>query len=170
MRHVMTFLQNHLHVTRSEATFVGVFTTLILLGSAGAKLLPVITQRGLHEHASVETLLTTLDSLGRQDEAVRGSSEPDSTRSEHALKGAGPATSEVRAGTTTSKPLPSRRININVASARDLERIPGIGPAMSQRIIERRRQRPFTSVEDLMDVKGIGQKTLEKMRPFISVP
>lgn len=168
MRHVLTFLQNHLHVTRSEATFVGVFTTLILLGTAGAKLLPVVSSNGLHQHASVESLLTTLDSLGRQDEAIRVE-RPDTARSGQIPQGAGQASAGGGRG-ASGKPLPGTLININSASARDLERIPGIGPAMSQRIIERRRQRPFTSIEDLMDVKGIGQRTLEKMRPFISVP
>jgi competence ComEA-like helix-hairpin-helix protein len=169
MRHVLTFLQNYLHVTRSEATFVGVFTTLILLGTAGAKLLPVFADNRLHEHASVETLLMTLDSLGRQDEALRGVERPDTTGSGHTTQGAAQATA-AHSSNATGKPLPSGRININTASSRDLERIPGIGPAMSQRIIERRRQRTFTSVEDLLDVKGIGQKTLEKIRPYISVP
>ena len=87
MRHVLTFLQNHLHVTRSEATFVGVFTTLILLGTAGAKLLPVVSSNGLHQHASVESLLTTLDSLGRQDEAIRVE-RPDTARSGQIPQGA----------------------------------------------------------------------------------
>jgi competence ComEA-like helix-hairpin-helix protein len=169
MRHVLTFLQNHLHVTRSEATFVGVFTTLILLGTAGAKLLPVVANGRLHEHASVETLLMTLDSLGRQDEAIRGVEMPATTSSGHTTQGAAQATAG-HTSNASGKPLPSGRININTASSRDLERIPGIGPAMSQRIIERRRQRPFTSHEDLLDVKGIGQKTLEKIRPYISVP
>lgn len=169
MRHVLTFLQNHLHVTRSEATFVGVFTTLILLGTAGAKLLPVVSSNGLHQHASVESLLTTLDSLGRQQQTALSTGGPDTARSGQIPQGAGQASAGGGRG-ASGKPLPGTLININSASARDLERIPGIGPAMSQRIIERRRQRPFTSIEDLMDVKGIGQRTLEKMRPFISVP
>ena len=169
MRHVLTFLQNHLHVTRSEATFVGVFTTLVLLGTAGAKLLPVVAGNSLHEHASVEKLLTALDSLGRQDETGRMANRPDSVVSGQDPERANPA-SAGRKSVGSGKPLPNGRININSAPARELERIPGIGPAMSERIIARRRQRPFTSIEDLLDVKGIGQKTLEKIRPFVSVP
>jgi competence protein ComEA len=57
-------------------------------------------------------------------------------------------------------------INVNVASAQDLERLPGVGPVMAQNIVA---ARPFKSVDDLDRVKGIGPKTLGKIRPFVVV-
>jgi len=64
---------------------------------------------------------------------------------------------------------PTERIHLNQASAAELQRLPGIGPAMSARIIAARGQQPFKSVDELRRVPGIGAKTLEKLRPFITV-
>jgi competence protein ComEA len=61
------------------------------------------------------------------------------------------------------------RIDVNHASATDLQRLPGIGPVMSQRIIQEREKSPFRKVDELRRVSGIGAKTLEKLRPFITV-
>ena len=61
-------------------------------------------------------------------------------------------------------------LNINTASAEELETLPHIGPRMAERIIEyRKKHGEFTSVDALQNVSGIGKKTLEKLRPFIRV-
>ena len=67
----------------------------------------------------------------------------------------------------SGKPPPAPT-NINTASAAELQRLPRIGPALSQRIVEYRRAHgPFRTAEQVTEVKGIGDKTLEKMRPWI---
>ena len=60
----------------------------------------------------------------------------------------------------------TKKININKASAKELESLPGIGPALSKRIVE---GRPYESIEDIMKVKGIGQKTFDKIKDKITV-
>ncbi|MCX7992240.1 MAG: helix-hairpin-helix domain-containing protein [Fimbriimonadales bacterium] len=61
-------------------------------------------------------------------------------------------------------------INLNTATAEDLEAIPGIGPTLAQRIVEYRATHgKFSSVDDLLEVHGIGQKRLENMRPYVTV-
>lgn len=67
------------------------------------------------------------------------------------------------------KAPPSERIDVNHATAAELRRLPGIGPTLSQRIIEKREEQPFRSVDDLRRVRGIGAKTLERLRPHVSV-
>jgi competence protein ComEA len=63
-----------------------------------------------------------------------------------------------------------RQVDLNKASAEELTSIPGIGVALAQRIIEfREKEGPFRRVEDLMKVKGIGEKSFEKMRPHVKV-
>jgi competence protein ComEA len=65
---------------------------------------------------------------------------------------------------------PAAPININRATAAELQKLPGIGPKISQRIIdERTLHGPFKSVDDLRRVPGIGPKTLEKLRPYITI-
>ena len=58
------------------------------------------------------------------------------------------------------------KLNINNATKEELVLLPGIGPTYSQRIIE---SRPFNSVEDLIKIKGIGPKTLERIKNRITV-
>jgi competence protein ComEA len=61
-------------------------------------------------------------------------------------------------------------IDLNQASAEQLTRLPGIGEALAKRIVDFREQHgPFKRVEDLMKVKGIGEKSFEKLRPYIKV-
>jgi competence protein ComEA len=61
-------------------------------------------------------------------------------------------------------------INLNTATADQLEAIPGIGPVLAQRIIEYRQTHGrFQSVDELLEVRGIGPKRLESMRPYVTV-
>jgi competence protein ComEA len=61
-------------------------------------------------------------------------------------------------------------LDLNRAVAADLERLPGVGPALAGRILkERARLGSFASVEDLLRVRGIGPATLEKLRPLVRV-
>jgi competence protein ComEA len=59
-------------------------------------------------------------------------------------------------------------IDVNRATAAELQQLPGIGPKMSQRIIDERAKAPFKSVDELRRVSGIGAKTLEKLKPYIT--
>ncbi len=62
------------------------------------------------------------------------------------------------------------KVNINQASTDQLVTLPGIGPAMAKRIIEHRTKNgPFKKVEDLMSVKGIGEKKFQKIRDRLTL-
>ena len=59
-------------------------------------------------------------------------------------------------------------VNVNTATAEELELLPGIGDARARQVIELRKRRGgFKSVEELRDVKGIGDSALERMRPHL---
>ncbi|MGZ4126293.1 MAG: helix-hairpin-helix domain-containing protein [Actinomycetota bacterium] len=61
-------------------------------------------------------------------------------------------------------------VNVNTATETELESLPGVGPVTAAAIIEYRTQNgPFATVDDLVDVSGIGPSTLEQMRPFVTV-
>ena len=61
-------------------------------------------------------------------------------------------------------------VDINTADSAELQRLPGVGPATAQKIIDYRTQTgSFSSVDQLLEVKGIGPKKLEKMRPFVAL-
>ena len=63
-----------------------------------------------------------------------------------------------------------KRIDLNSASASQLELLPQIGPVLSQRIINYRKTKgKFQRIEDVMKVSGIGEKTFEKIKDFITV-
>ena len=60
-------------------------------------------------------------------------------------------------------------VRINSASAGELQQLPGIGPALAQRIVETRSRERFTSADDLLRVPGIGKAKLAKLRAYVEV-
>jgi competence protein ComEA len=65
---------------------------------------------------------------------------------------------------------PKAKVNINTASQADLESLPRIGPKVAQRIIDYRNQNGnFKKIEDIMKVKGIGEKLFAQIKDLITV-
>jgi len=89
--------------------------------------------------------------------------------------GSAPSPSATPASAAPASPEPAgtpgdARININTASAVELTDLPGIGPVIAQRIIDYREEHgPFAAPEDIMGVSGIGEKTFEKLKDYITV-
>lgn len=70
----------------------------------------------------------------------------------------------------SSSPSAENPLNLNDASLGTLRTLPGIGPALAKRIDRyRSTQRPFQNVRELRRVRGIGRKTMEKLRPLVDV-
>ena len=81
-----------------------------------------------------------------------------------AQKPAGSAAKHASSATATSP------VNLNTATQAQLESLPGIGPSAAQRILEyRQKNGSFKKLEDLMNVKGIGEKSFLKLKPLITV-
>lgn len=74
------------------------------------------------------------------------------------------ATTSIEAGEQMVK------VSINAGSTVDLQTLPGIGAVTAERIVAFREQNgPFASIDDLVKVKGVGVKTLEKLRPMLEL-
>jgi competence protein ComEA len=61
-------------------------------------------------------------------------------------------------------------LNLNTATQADLEKLPGVGPATAKQILDyRQKNNGFKKVEELMNVKGIGEKSFLKLKPLVTI-
>ena len=77
------------------------------------------------------------------------------------------APAPARAGTTLA---PGATVNINTASAAELDALPGIGAKTAALIVDyRQKNGPFKKVEELMNIRGIGEKNFLKLKPQLTI-
>lgn len=82
------------------------------------------------------------------------------TRADEAAPAPRPAATKAAAETV---------VDVNAASEQDLVRVPGIGQSLARRIVQfRDKNGPYQRVEDLLKVQGIGEKSLQKLRPYLT--
>ena len=81
------------------------------------------------------------------------------------------AASAPAADNAAASPAPAKKtVNVNQASADELARLPRVGPSLAGKIVAHREQNgPFKRAEDLMEVKGIGEKMFASLKPYVSV-
>ena len=105
---------------------------------------------------------TTTASAGGGGQAPSSAGAPAASAAPEATS---PASETAQAPTSVSYPL-----NLNTATKEQLMTLSGIGDTLAQRIVDYRAQNgPFQSVDELDNVKGIGPKTIEKIRPYLTV-
>ncbi len=84
------------------------------------------------------------------------------------LLGAG-SISRIRSVPLTSADKAGARLDVNAATAAELRLVPGLGQSLSARLVQMRQSRgDFQSIDQLIDVRGIGPVKLEQMRPFVT--
>ena len=81
------------------------------------------------------------------------------------------ASSASAADNAAAAPAPTKKtVNVNQASADELARLPRVGPSLAGKIVAHRAQNgPFKRTEDVMEVKGIGEKMFTLLKPYLSV-
>ena len=122
--------------------------------------------RRSHEK-SFQEIVRGLESRDARDRAASATTGGDSSGAgARALAGG-----TMPGATPHSREVPVGRIDPNRASASELTRLPGIGPALAGRIVADRVSRgAFSSPQALLRVRGIGPKTLERIRGYLSFP
>ena len=79
-------------------------------------------------------------------------------------------TNNIKDGKSTNVKGVISKVNINLASQSDLETLPGIGPSLAQRILEYRKENgKFQKIEDIQNVKGIGDAKYNKIKDYLSI-
>ena len=152
---VLTSLQQRLGFTHNEVKVVLFLSAMFLLG-LGIRWYNAATQQDrtvLFDYASADSEFATRSS------ALASVTPP------------APAAPAPSASSTRRKPvLAPKSVNLNTASAEQLILLPGIGPSYAARIVAYRTEHgPFASIDELGEVKGIGKKRLEQIRPFVTV-
>ena len=108
------------------------------------------SQKSKKSSYSASSMRTTSDSIYSSD-----TNEPTKARSSKK---------------SSHKAPPSHPIKLNSATAEELQELPGIGPSISQRIVEYRTSHgSFHSIDDLLDVNGIGDKLFQRISPYLSL-
>ena len=131
-----------------------------------------VRQPGVYEFAEGDRVIDAIEraggSLPKADLSLLNLAAPLTDGTQILVPKTGPAVAGVPGGTVPGSS--SGLININSASATELETLSGIGEVLAATIVEYRDQNgPFASVEDLMDVSGIGPATLDEIRDQVTV-
>ena len=131
-----------------------------------------VRQPGVFEFVEGDRVIDAIERAGgplpKADLSLLNLAAPLADGTQILVPKTGPAVAGVPGGTAPGSS--GGLININSASATELESLSGIGEVLAATIVEYRDQNgPFASVEDLMDVSGIGPATLEEIRDQVTV-
>jgi competence protein ComEA len=140
---------------------------VLIVDVAGA-----VHQPGVYEFAEGDRVIDAIERAGGQlpkaDLSLLNLAAPLTDGTQILVPKSGPPGAVVPGGTAPGSS--TGLININSASATELETLSGIGEVLAATIIEYRDQNgPFASVDDLMDVSGIGPATLEEIRDQVTI-
>lgn len=125
--------------------------------------------------ASDDELYRAFDSLARVERSTFTGTTPDAVPVPELAAGdtlvqrATPFSQLSQRRPAKKEKITSGTININTASKEDLMRLPGVGEATAEKIMEFRQTKKFRRPEDIMQIKGIGKKKFEAMREFVEV-
>ena len=174
MRRKIYFLIERLEIKRSERIAVTLLLITFVVLNTTALMIEPVPNYDESEYQKLTKIFHQKSNALQEEEDIilarylpnRPSASPQNMQLDDEKKSeANPADTTKRDASSTD---PDALININSATEEQLQQLPGIGPAYAGRIIEWRQENgAFTSKDQLLDIKGIGEKRLAKIKPHI---
>ena len=116
-----------------------------------------------------EIIYQKLDSIEKADQSTYIGTDANGNVNQDLAKADTIVKKESPFPTSKKKETPNKLINLNKATKLELMKLPGVGEKTADVIIEYRKTNPFSRIEDVMNIKGIGPKKFDKMKEFIIV-
>lgn len=166
------FWLEKLKINRNERLAVTTLMVLLLVISAANLLVPQYQPYDEEYYARLDQVFESRSTMLKQKEdAILARYQPKANHELSIVARDTVVQDTVRTNTPDSgQEDKGSKINVNTADAQTLQSLPGIGPTYATRIVEyRQKNGSFTSYEQLLNIKGIGKKRLEKLLPFIQL-
>lgn len=159
-------IQTYFGVTKTEITFLSLLILGLIIG--GINKLFFSSNTNSFENISDE-IIRLNDSLALAQQTTYIGTDAESNSFEELKQQDTLVKQNNYFPKSSKKELPSNKIDLNNASKVELMKLPGVGEKTALKIIEYRNNRKFRTIEDIKNIKGIGEKKFEKIKQFIYV-